>query len=135
MIATPKERQELTSIFTQLSFGSELKDYRMYLAIFLFDEYEKDVSAKALKEAEPLVIYNNSLYKVIDFVFQNKSTIVIEEGQNQITFQLLEKNHSQVVTYRPDCYSDELAEMKRTHNEVFHKILVFHYQQIHQLNQ
>lgn len=131
MVATPKETKQLTSIFSQLSFSSELKDYRMYLAIFLFDEYDQDVSVKALKEAEPLVIYNNSLYQVIDFVFRNKSTIVIEEGEKQITFQLQETTHAQVVTYRPDCYSDELTEMRRNLNEVFHKILVFHYQQKH----
>lgn len=131
MVATPKETKQLTSIFSQLSFSSELKDYRMYLAVFLFDEYDQDVSPKALKEAEPLVIYNNSLYQVIDFVFRNKSTIVIEEGQEKITFRLQETTHSQVVTYGPDCYSDEITEMRRSLNEIFHKILVFHYQQKH----
>jgi hypothetical protein len=54
---------------------------------------------------------------------------VIEEGEKKITFQLREKTHSQVVTYRPDYYSDEFIEMRRNLNEVFHRILVFHYQQ------
>lgn len=119
------QKQQQTFSLEQLSFSSELKDYKMYLAVFLFEGFEKDVSKEALELAEPLIIYNNSLFSVIDFVLRNRSTIRFNLGKEEYVFTLQEKTHSDVVTYDPE--KKELLLYKPS--EVFFKILVFHYQQ------
>lgn len=124
MLAASKPENQLTSIFSQLSFSTELKDYRMYLVVFLFDRFE-DVSSEAIAQAEPLVIYNDSLNKVIDFVFNKKSRIVVKQEQSQTVYFLKETRHCEVNTYCPDSRIElEAISM----DEVFHKILVFNYQ-------
>lgn len=95
----------------------------MYLVVFLFDKYDNDVASnsEALLQAEPLIIYNDSLYKVIDFVFNNKSRIEVD---NTI-YSLVETKYSDVQTYSPDAKSNTKEVLNM--DEVFHKVLLFNY--------
>lgn len=114
-----KPEPETASGLDDLLVGRELKNYRKYLVVFLFDE---EVSSEALKLAEPMIIYHLTVYKVIDFVFQNKSTLVVSENKSRVVYKLKEKCSTDVVVYK------QFTEAPNALAQVFHTVLVFHYQ-------
>jgi len=129
MVAASDTPEQYTALgLPEFYVSRELKDYKKYLVVFLFDDLEKEVSSEALKLAEPLIIYNLNEYNVIDFVLQNKSTLVVnEEGQN-VVYKLKEHYPTDVISYEPTMSYRQHREAVNGFLQVFHRIFLFHYQ-------